>query len=304
MNGWADDDDVEEEDEENEDADIKEADDEPEAEEADDELEVEEAGVEPEAEGADVELEAEELDGVPEATIGTGSQRAFVVRDFPMGFYEAGESSTARDPQFVGGLALWALRRDLEVLRRHERIREAESETSRTEVSLIMPPKPISEARMREIIRDQCATSMNEFMANMNSGAGGSGGACGSGGAGGSSGTGGNADETGVRGTGPTVPELTGMKGMDIDGYTNRFHELALLCPRMVEPEAVKVEQYIRGFEKRKGESDRGGRGDNRCEHNHCQNQRRGNAGAMTNAAPNNNETCQKYKNKRHAGDC
>nr|GFC36881.1 reverse transcriptase domain-containing protein [Tanacetum cinerariifolium] len=37
------------------------------------------------------------------------------------------------------------------------------------------------------------------------------------------------------------------MKGMDINGYTNRFHELALLCPRMVEPEAVKVEQYIRG---------------------------------------------------------
>nr|GFB16237.1 putative reverse transcriptase domain-containing protein [Tanacetum cinerariifolium] len=34
------------------------------------------------------------------------------------------------------------------------------------------------------------------------------------------------------------------MKGMDIDGYTNRFHELALQCPRMVEPEAVKVEQY------------------------------------------------------------
>nr|GEX97514.1 hypothetical protein [Tanacetum cinerariifolium] len=26
--------------------------------------------------------------------------------------------------------------------------------------------------------------------------------------------------------------------------------------------------------------------------------------GAMTNAAPNNNETCQKCKNKRHAGDC
>nr|GFC56281.1 reverse transcriptase domain-containing protein [Tanacetum cinerariifolium] len=36
------------------------------------------------------------------------------------------------------------------------------------------------------------------------------------------------------------------MKGMDIDGYTNRFHEFALLCPRMVEPEAVKMEQYIR----------------------------------------------------------
>nr|GFD43583.1 hypothetical protein [Tanacetum cinerariifolium] len=61
-----------------------------------------------------------------------------------------------------------------------------------------------SEARMREIIRDQFATSMNEFMVNMNSGAGGPGGASGSGGIGGSGGTGGNADGTGVRGTGPT----------------------------------------------------------------------------------------------------
>nr|GFA99993.1 reverse transcriptase domain-containing protein [Tanacetum cinerariifolium] len=243
-NGWVDndDDDVEEEE-----------DDEPEAEDADDELEVEEAGVKPEAEGADVELKAEEPDGVPEDVIGAG-------------VYETGESSTARDPQFVGGLAP------------------------------IMPPKQMSEARMRELIRDQFATSMNEFMANMNSGADGPGGASGSSGAGGSGGTGGNADGTGVRGAGPTVPELTvytyatfikcdqlpfigtkgavkkwitkefcprsviqrteqelynlRMKGMDIDGYTNRFHELAVLYPRMVEPEAVKVEQYIRGLAK------------------------------------------------------
>nr|GFB95734.1 putative reverse transcriptase domain-containing protein [Tanacetum cinerariifolium] len=74
----------------------------------------------------------------------------------------------------------------------------------------IMPPKQMSEARMREIIRDQFATSMNEFIANMNSRAGGPGGASGSGGVGGSDGTGGNANGTGVRGTGPTVPELTG----------------------------------------------------------------------------------------------
>nr|GEX18039.1 hypothetical protein [Tanacetum cinerariifolium] len=185
-----DDDDVEEEDEENEDVDMEEdddaeiifpyeaeeADDEPEAEDADDELEVEEAGFEPEAEGADVELEAEEPDGVPEAAIEAGSQRPFAIHDFPMGVYETGESSTACDPQFVGGLAPWALRRDLEALRRHERIREAESETSRTEVALV----------------------------------GGLGGASGSGGAGGSSGIGGNANGTGVRGTGPTVPKLTG----------------------------------------------------------------------------------------------
>nr|GFC05825.1 reverse transcriptase domain-containing protein [Tanacetum cinerariifolium] len=248
MNGWVDDDDddvEEEEDEENKDADIEEdddaeiifpyevqgdqtppprdessdydsepeaeeADNEPEAEDADDELEVEEAGVEPEAEGADVELEAEEPDGVPEAAIGVGSQRLFAIRDFRMGVYETGESFTARDSQFVGGLAPWALRRDLEALRRHERIREAESETSRTEVALIMPPKPMSEARMREIIRDQFATSMNEFMANINNGASGSGGTSGSGGAGGSGGTGRNADGTVVRDAEPTVPELTG----------------------------------------------------------------------------------------------
>nr|GFD02238.1 hypothetical protein [Tanacetum cinerariifolium] len=136
-------------------------------EDADDELEVEDA---------DVELEAGEPDGVPEAAIGTGSQRPFAVRNFPIGFYEAGESSIARDPHFVGGLAPWALRRDLVALRRHERIREAESETSRTEIALAGRP----------------------------------GGASGSGGAGGSGGTGGNADGTGVRGTEPTVPDLTG----------------------------------------------------------------------------------------------
>nr|GEW64379.1 putative zinc finger, CCHC-type, retrotransposon Gag domain protein [Tanacetum cinerariifolium] len=73
-----------------------------------------------------------------------------------------------------------------------------------------MPPKPMSEARMREIIHDQFATSMNEFMENINNGAGGSGGTSGSGGAGGSGGTGRNADGTGVRDAEPTVPELTG----------------------------------------------------------------------------------------------
>ncbi|GKB10456.1 hypothetical protein Tco_0844379 [Tanacetum coccineum] len=39
----------------------------------------------------------------------------------------------------------------------------------------IMPPKPMSEARMRKIIRDQVTTSMNEFMTNMDRGAGGAG---------------------------------------------------------------------------------------------------------------------------------
>ncbi|GJU79883.1 putative reverse transcriptase domain-containing protein [Tanacetum coccineum] len=249
---------------------------------------------------------------------------------------------------------------------------------------MIMPPKAMSEARMREVIREQVAASMAEFMANMNRGAGGD--EAGGAGAGGA----------GVGGAGPAAPEITGctyitfmndckerdkvkfatatlqgraltwwngriasmgidaangtpwtevrkwmteefcprsvlqrleqelynlkLKGTDIDGYTNRFHELALLCPRMVEPEQVKVEQYIRGLSKNiRGdvtssrpagideavrEGDRGGRGDNQRDYNRRQNQRRANAGAMTNAAPNDNEVCPKCKNKKHAGDC
>nr|GFB23549.1 hypothetical protein [Tanacetum cinerariifolium] len=260
---------------------------------------------------------------------------------------------------------------------------------------------------MREIIRDQFATSMNEFMANMNNRAGGFRGASGSGAVGGSGGTGRNADGTGVRDAGPTIPELTGctyatfikcdplpfngtegavekdrvkfamatlrgraltwwnertkamgieaannnpwsevkkwmteefcprsviqrmeqelcnlrMKGMDMDRYTNRFYELALLCLRMVEPEAVKVEQYLRGLTK----SIRGDvtssqpatindavrlayqlmgqliqdKADEATE-----GEKRKGEGAMTNVAPNNNEICQKCKNQRHAGDC
>ncbi|GJT71566.1 putative reverse transcriptase domain-containing protein [Tanacetum coccineum] len=114
------------------------------------------------------------------------------------------------------------------------------------------------------------------------------------------------------------------LKGTDIDGYTNRFHELALLCPRMVELKGEGGTVYcglsknIRGDvtssrptsideavrEKRKGEGDRGGRGDNRRDYNRRQNQRRANAGAMTNVAPNDNEVCPRCKNKKHAGDC
>nr|GEY27297.1 putative reverse transcriptase domain-containing protein [Tanacetum cinerariifolium] len=337
MNGWVnDDDDVEEDDEENKDADIEEDDDaeiifpyevqgdqtppprdessdsEFEVEEADNELEVEEAGVEPKAEGSDVELETEEPDGVPEATIGTGSQRLFFVRDFPMGFYEAGESSTARDPQFVGGLAPWALRRDLEALRRHERIREAE----------IMPPKPMSEAHMREIIRDQFATSMNEFMANINNGAGGSGGASGSGGAGGSGGTGGNADGTGVRGAIPTVPELTGCTYatfIKCDPLPFNGTEGAVgLCQWFEKLESVfqisecKEKDRVKfAMATLRGRALTWWNGRTKAMGIEAayntpwsENQRRGNAGAMMNAAPNNNETCQKCKNQRHARDC
>ncbi|GKB20143.1 putative reverse transcriptase domain-containing protein [Tanacetum coccineum] len=255
---------------------------------------------------------------------------------------------------------------------------------------------------------------MNEFMANMNRGAGGDGvggvgaggaGACGAG-AGGAGAGGAGADGAGIGGAGPVEAEVTGctymtfmkcnphpfkgtegavglcqwfqklesvfrisdcrekdkvkfatatskvvleqelynlkLKRTDIDGYTNRFHELALLCPRMVEPEQVKVEQYIRGLSKNirgdvtssqpatidhavrmayqlmgqiiqdktdevhEGEKRKGegDRGDNRRDYNRRQNQRRANAGAMTNAVSNDNEVCPKCKNKKYNGDC
>ncbi|GJT10030.1 putative reverse transcriptase domain-containing protein [Tanacetum coccineum] len=38
------------------------------------------------------------------------------------------------------------------------------------------------------------------------------------------------------------------VKEYDIVAYTQRLNELALMCPRMVEPERVKVDAYIQGF--------------------------------------------------------
>ncbi|GJR09774.1 putative reverse transcriptase domain-containing protein [Tanacetum coccineum] len=45
------------------------------------------------------------------------------------------------------------------------------------------------------------------------------------------------------------------VKEYNIVAYTQRFNELALMCPRMVEPERVKVDAYIRGLsDNNKGE--------------------------------------------------
>ncbi|GJS57108.1 hypothetical protein Tco_0651892 [Tanacetum coccineum] len=41
---------------------------------------------------------------------------------------------------------------------------------------------------------------------------------------------------------------LETVKEYNIVAYTQRFNELALICPRMVEPERVKVDAYIRGL--------------------------------------------------------
>ncbi|GKA17496.1 putative reverse transcriptase domain-containing protein [Tanacetum coccineum] len=41
------------------------------------------------------------------------------------------------------------------------------------------------------------------------------------------------------------------MKGDDIEGYNNRFHELALMCHDLVTPEKKNIERYIQGLSKR-----------------------------------------------------
>ncbi|GJV39219.1 putative reverse transcriptase domain-containing protein, partial [Tanacetum coccineum] len=48
---------------------------------------------------------------------------------------------------------------------------------------------------------------------------------------------------------GPTLTWWkTKVKEYDVVAYTQRFNELALMCPRMVKPERVKVDAYIRGL--------------------------------------------------------
>nr|GEW13305.1 putative reverse transcriptase domain-containing protein [Tanacetum cinerariifolium] len=290
--------------------------------------------------------------------------------------FDPGESYTACDPQFIGGLAPWALRRDLEALRRQERIREADVEETLENVverlkvleseenatlkkklakkemllDLTRMDRDKAERRLSESIwcnegfylemvrKGAFATSVNEFMENMNNEVGGFGGAGGSGGAVGSGGTGGNAGGTGVKGAGPTVPELTGctyvtftkcdplpfngtegvvglcqwferlesvfqiseckekdkvkfvmatLHGRSLTWWNGRTKAMGIEAANNTpwsEPATIndafrlayqlvgqliqdKVDETTEG-EKRKGESDRGGRGDNRREHN------------------------------------
>ncbi|GJZ38808.1 putative reverse transcriptase domain-containing protein [Tanacetum coccineum] len=137
---------------------------------------------------------------------------------------------------------------------------------------IIMPPKAMSEARMREVIREQVAASMAEFMANMNRGAGGdeaggaepvglrrwllgagvwsqlvpgklggagAGGAgAGGAGAGGAGAGGAGAGGAGVGGAGPAAPEITGctyITFMKCDPQPFKGTEGAVgLCPCLI----------------------------------------------------------------------
>nr|GFA87281.1 hypothetical protein [Tanacetum cinerariifolium] len=75
---------------------------------------------------SDSESNDEEADIAPEATAETVAQRSFAIRDFSRGIVEVGESYAAHESSYVGGLAPWALRRDLETSRALARLTEAE----------------------------------------------------------------------------------------------------------------------------------------------------------------------------------
>ncbi|GKF08911.1 hypothetical protein Tco_0043135, partial [Tanacetum coccineum] len=108
-------------------------------------------------EDEDVEIEVdddvEEVDVAPEATVGTSTQKPYAIRDFPRGLYEVGESSSAHDLSYVGGLAPWALRRDLETSHARARLMKAELGTCQTKIALLKSKDKIGE-KEREILND------------------------------------------------------------------------------------------------------------------------------------------------------
>ncbi|GKE88494.1 hypothetical protein Tco_1565969, partial [Tanacetum coccineum] len=91
------------------------------------------------------------VDVAPEATAGTITQKPYAIRDFSRDLFEVGESSYTRDASHVDGLALWALRRDLEASRAQARVMEAELGTCQTEIALLKSKDKIRE-KERELL--------------------------------------------------------------------------------------------------------------------------------------------------------
>ncbi|GJZ04365.1 hypothetical protein Tco_0537640 [Tanacetum coccineum] len=90
---------------------------------------------------------------------------------------------------------------------------------------IIMPPKAMSEARMREVIREQVAASMAEFMENMNRGAGG--------------------DEAGGSGAGGAGVGSAGPAALEITGYYVSGLRQPRICVRISDlPRKDKVKFY------------------------------------------------------------
>ncbi|GJY67086.1 hypothetical protein Tco_0469324 [Tanacetum coccineum] len=114
----------------------------------------------PNAESSDSKSEDEEIevalkvDVAPEATIRISTQKPYAIHDFPRGLYEVGESSSARDSSYVGGLEPWALRHDLEATRTRARLIKAEVGTNRTETALLDSKIKIGEKERKILDHD------------------------------------------------------------------------------------------------------------------------------------------------------
>ncbi|GKF16203.1 hypothetical protein Tco_0061121 [Tanacetum coccineum] len=94
---------------------------------------------------------APEVDVASKATIGTSTQKPYVIRDFLRVLYEVGESSFARDSSYVDGLAPWALRRYLETSCARARLTVAELSTNQTKIDLLKSKNKIME-KERELL--------------------------------------------------------------------------------------------------------------------------------------------------------
>ncbi|GJT96075.1 putative reverse transcriptase domain-containing protein [Tanacetum coccineum] len=120
-------------------------------------------------------------------------------------------------------------------------------------------------------------------------------------------------------------PALTWWKTKDVVSYTQRFNELALMCPRMVKPKKVKVDAYIRGLKDNiKGEmtsfkpadlnkavrmahklmEHKSKSKDARILERKKPNQKQGNAGAMVTAPTDGKLTLCEQCFTRHVGQC
>nr|GEZ05717.1 hypothetical protein [Tanacetum cinerariifolium] len=102
----------------------------------------------------------------------------------------------------------------------------------------IMPPRRLRKKSVKKLVERRVAKAIEEYEKtradSINAGGSGS---------------------TSTRGTTSLTPS-TGLrtltlKGDDIEAYNNRFHELALMCPKLVPTERKKIEKYVRGYPER-----------------------------------------------------
>ncbi|GJU28530.1 putative reverse transcriptase domain-containing protein [Tanacetum coccineum] len=276
---------------------------------------------------SDSELEDEEVDVVPEATARTITQKPYAIRDFLRGLFEVGESSSAHDSSHVDGLAPWTLRRDLEASRAQARVMEAELGTCQTEIALLKSKNKMGE-KERELLNhdlenvERALGNVLERMSVLESGE--------------------NAMSKKRFAKTETKLVLARMECETAERWCwSRWKKSQVKVDPLILPwllmnirgdvtssrpfgidEAIRMAYQLMGQiiqdktdevskgEKRKGEGDRGGRGENNTRFYNRRNTKEGlMCEAMNNAAPNDNEVghrkrdCPKLKKNGQGGN-